>query len=301
MHFIGVFNRDGGTFRTTDMDGFCARAGEILGAHGHTLECRPVAGDEIVAALEQAAMDAGEGVLLAGGGDGTISAAAAIAFRSGVVLAVLPAGTMNLFARALKLPQDLDGALDALAGGEIKPVDIATANGRCFVHQFGVGIHARLVRIRDQLTYRSRLGKMLASLRAVGGAVVDPPRFAVEIETPAGREKRLASGIAVSNNPAGEGHIPYADALDQGLLGVYIAEPMSSWALLRLLVRVLVGRWRNHPAVLEKEVTQLSLTFPGRKRSARAVIDGELIELEPRVDIEIHPGALRVLAPIFPR
>lgn len=298
MHFIGVFNRDGGTFRTTDMEAFCARAGEILGAYGHTLECRPVAGDGIAAALEQAAADAGQGVLLAGGGDGTISTAAEIAFRTGVVLAVLPAGTMNLFARALKLPQDLEGALDALAGGEVKSVDIATANGRCFVHQFGVGIHARLVRIRDELTYRSRLGKMWASVRAVGGAVIDPPRFAVEIETPAGREKRVASGIAVSNNPAGEGHIPYADALDQGLLGVYIAKPMSSWALLRLLMRVLIGRWRSHPAVLEKEVTELTLAFPRRKRSARAVIDGELIDLEPRIDIEIHPGALRVLAPV---
>jgi diacylglycerol kinase family enzyme len=300
MHFVGVFNRDGGTFRTTDMEAFCARAGDILAAHGHTLDCRPVAGANIAAALEQAAADAGEGVLLAGGGDGTISTAAEIAFRTGVVLAVLPAGTMNLFARALKLPQDLEGALEALAGGEVKAVDIATANGKCFVHQFGVGIHARLVRIRDELTYRSRFGKMLASVRAVGGAIVNPPRFAVEIETAAGREQRVASGIAVSNNPAGEGHIPYADALDQGLLGVYIAKPMSSWALLRLLVRVLVGRWRNHPAVLEKEVTELTLMFPRRKRSAQAVIDGELIELEPRVAIKVHPGALQVLAPVFP-
>lgn len=298
MHFIGVFNRDGGTFRTTDMPAFCARAEAILGAQGHTLECRTVAGAEIVDALKAAAADAGDGVLLAGGGDGTISAAAEIAFGAGVVLAVLPAGTMNLFTRALGLPQDLEGALAALASGEVKPVDIATANGRSFVHQFGVGIHARLVRIRDELTYRSRFGKMLASVRAVAGAIVNPPRFAVEIETPSGRQQRTASGIAVSNNPAGDGHIPYADALDQGLLGVYVAAPMSSWALLGLLVRVLVGRWRNHPAVLEEEVTELTLIFPKRKRSARAVIDGELIKLDSRVEIKIHPRALKVIVPV---
>jgi diacylglycerol kinase family enzyme len=297
VHFIGVFNRDGGTFRTTDMDAFCARAKAILGEHGHTLECRTVAGADIVEALKAAARDAGDGVLLVGGGDGTISAAAEIAFGAGVVLAVLPAGTMNLFTRALGLPQDLEGALTALADGEVMAVDIATANGRSFIHQFGVGIHARLVRIRDELTYRSRFGKMLASVRAVASAIVNPPRFAVEIVTPAGRERRTASGIAVSNNPAGDGHIPYADALDQGLLGVYVAAPMSSRALLGLLIRVLVGRWRNHPAVLEKEVTELTLVFPRRKRSARAVIDGELIELDPTVEIEIHPRALKVIVP----
>jgi diacylglycerol kinase family enzyme len=204
---------------------------------------------------------------------------------------------MNLFARALQLPQDLEAALEALAGGEVRAVDIATANGTPFVHQFGVGIHARLVRIRNGFTYRSRIGKMWASVRAVSGAIVNPPRFALEIATPAGREKRVASGIAVSNNPAGDGHIPYADELDQGVLGVYIARPMSSWALLKLLVQVLVGHWRRHPAVLEREVTELVLSFPRRKRSARAVIDGELIELESQVEIKVHPGALRVLAP----
>jgi diacylglycerol kinase family enzyme len=88
LHFIGVFNRDGGTFRTLDMQAFCARADEILSAHGHTLECRPVAGADIATALERAATEIGDGVLLAGGGDGTISTAAGVAFRAGVVLAV---------------------------------------------------------------------------------------------------------------------------------------------------------------------------------------------------------------------
>ncbi len=47
MHFIGVFNRDGGTFRTTDMDAFAARAVEIFAAAGHDLDARIVEGKHL--------------------------------------------------------------------------------------------------------------------------------------------------------------------------------------------------------------------------------------------------------------
>jgi diacylglycerol kinase family enzyme len=236
-------------------------------------------------------------VVLAGGGDGTISAAAAICFDVGKPLAVLPAGTMNLFARTLAVPLNLDEAVPALAAGRLHEVDIATANGRPFVHQYSVGVHARLVRIREELVYRSRLGKMLASIRAVLGAVSKPLRFQVEIGTPRGTERRLASGVSVSNNLLAEGHIPYAEATDGGVLGVYLAKPMSRWQLLKLFAQIVIGRWKGHPRVSETEVRAVTLEFPRRKTSARAVIDGELIPLAARVELRIHPGGLKVFAP----
>jgi diacylglycerol kinase family enzyme len=172
MRVIGVLNRDGGTFKTTDMAAFAERAVAIFAAHGHTLEPRIVAGAQLLYELTLAASEAE--VLLAGGGDGTISAAAAVAYRQGIPLAVLPAGTMNLFARSLRIPLNLDAALEALAGGEFKQVDIATANGRPFVHQFSVGLHPKLVKLRNALTYKSRIGKMIASTRASSGVILNP-------------------------------------------------------------------------------------------------------------------------------
>jgi diacylglycerol kinase family enzyme len=77
--------------------------------------------------LQRVAGTAGVDVMLAAGGDGTVSTAAGIALATGMPLAVLPAGTMNLFARALQLPLDLSAAMEAIAGGEIGAVDIATA------------------------------------------------------------------------------------------------------------------------------------------------------------------------------
>ena len=297
LRYVGVFNRHGGTFRTMDLDAFCAEAKTIFAAHGHELECRVVDGKDVVDALTMAAEKGTTDALLAGGGDGTISSAAEIASAQGTPLAILPAGTMNLFARALHIPLNLNEALVALASGDLAAVDLATANGKPFVHQFGVGIHARLVRIRESMTYRSRIGKMAASLRAVASAIFNPPVFDAEIRTRQGVEKRRVSGIAVSNNPVGEGHIPHADSLDQGVLGVYVARPMGSFALAMLALGVLIGRWKAHPQVFEKEVEEVMLRFPRRKKSAQAVIDGELIELETEVTLRIRPGALKVIVP----
>jgi diacylglycerol kinase family enzyme len=297
MHYIGVFNQDGGRFRTMDLQAFSARAREILAEHGHTLDARIVAGSDLIPELERAANDPAAQALLAGGGDGTVSAAAQVCFRTGMPLAVLPAGTMNLFARALKVPLVPEEALKALAAGTSMGVDIASANGRPFVHQYSVGIHTRLVRIRETMNYRSRWGKIVATLRAFGLAVSRPPRFDVEIRTPRGAEARVASGITVSNNLLAEGHIPHADSMDRGVLGVYVAEPMSTRALATLCLQVMIGAWKSNPLVSEKEVTSVSLRFRRRKPSAQALIDGELVALEDRVDIRIHPRALNVIAP----
>ncbi len=298
MRFIGVFNRDGGTFRQTDMDAFVATAQEIFAAAGHELHARAVEGAKLISELERAVRDANADVVLAGGGDGTISAAAGVCFAAGKPLAVLPAGTMNLFARTLRVPMNLETALREIAAGKLFAVDIATANGQPFVHQYSVGVHARLVRIREELVYHDRWGKMLASIRAFSGTLAKPLRFKVDVLTQHGPEQRIASGISVSNNVLAEGHVPYAEDIDGGVLGVYVVKPMSQWDMFKLLLGVVVGRWKAHPRISEKAVTSVTLVFPKRKRSARAVIDGELVPLPPLVELRIHPGALKVFAPL---
>jgi diacylglycerol kinase family enzyme len=100
----------------------------------------------------------------------------------------------------------------------------------------------------------------------------------------------------VSNNPLGEGQI-HANRLDGGVLGVYVAAPLSTSALLKLVADVFMGTWRASPAVSEKEVDDVTLHFPKRKRGAHAVIDGELIKLDRSVTLKIHPGALKVVLP----
>lgn len=294
MRFIGVFNRDGGTFKTTDMEAFAASAVDIFTTAGHELDARIVEGKQLIDELKRAASEAE--VLLAGGGDGTISAAAAIAYEQEVPLAVLPAGTMNLFARSLQMPLDLEGALRAIADGEVKDIDIATANGRPFVHQFSVGIHAKLVKLRESLSYSNRIGKMLASTRAFASALSNAPNFHADVTTKTGVERRSTAGISVSNNPL-EGPMLHADRPDAGVLGIYIIAPLTPWIVAKLSLGVLRGKWKALPEVIDREARGVTLRFPRKKVGAMAVIDGELVKLADKVELKIHPGALRVVMP----
>lgn len=297
MHFRAILNKDGGTLRTTDLESLRRRAQAIFDDAGHSLDCRLVSGKNVDAELKASGESPEVDVILAGGGDGTISAAATEAFRSGKILAVLPAGTMNLFARALSMPTDLDAAFAAIANGTVAHIDIGTANGRLFVHQFGVGVHARLVRIRDEMSYGSRWGKMLASLRAIGAAAVNPPKFTVEISSGVRTKTSVVSGIAISNNPLDNSPVPVAARLDSGLFGVYVAESLTTRELLNLALDLFTGKWREHPRVSEAEVSELVLKFPKRKRNALAVVDGELIKLDQIVHFKMEKGGLAVIRP----
>ena len=114
MRIKAILNRDGGTLKTIDLDTFSRQLEQVFSEAGHTIAVELVSGKELIATLEDAGADAPTEAILAGGGDGTISAAAHVAWTSGKALAVLPAGTMNLFARSLQVPLALDAAITAL-------------------------------------------------------------------------------------------------------------------------------------------------------------------------------------------
>ncbi len=298
MHFKAILNSEGGTLRTADTDALSAEIEEKFAAGGHTVDIALVPGKELEAELDKAvADDAVEGVLI-GGGDGSVSGAAAKLMKTGKVLAVLPAGTMNLFARSLQIPLDLSQALDALATAPIADVDIATANGRPFVHQYSVGMHAKLVHLREQREFASRLGKIRASAQAAVDTVLNPPRIRVRLEMPGGTEvEARTSSIGITNNLYGEGHIPYTDTPDGGTLGIYVTKARSRREMFAFLAMMALGRWKSNDQVEIHQTKSVTMHILSSHRKFRCVIDGELCKLEPKVEIEIHPGALKVLRP----
>ncbi len=299
MRFIAVLNRDGGTLRTVDLDAFSSRMTETLEQAGHSIGVESVAGHDIQAALAKAATSRAD-IVLAGGGDGTISAAAGALMGNRKALAILPAGTMNLFARGLGIPQSLDAAVQSFAHGEVKPIDIASANGRPFVHQLSVGMHARMVGVRDKMEFASRLGKMRASIRAALATMLDPQPLKVSLTIGDAEILTRATLIGITNNLFGEGHLPYAEQPDGGVLGIYVTVASERGQLLRFFLNVARGRWRDNPHVEihkgEKVVMKI-LSPVGRRK---CVIDGELLPLAPETTIEIHKRALNVLVPAKP-
>ncbi len=297
MRFLAILNEEGGTMRTTDLDRFREDMRSVLQGAGHELEVRSIDGAGIEAELKRAATAIDVDVVLVGGGDGTVSCAAGILMGSDKRLAVLPAGTMNLFARSLGIPLDLASALESFADGIVREVDVATANDRPFIHQFSIGLHARMVEMREEMEFGSRLGKIGASLRAAIRTVMNPPSMRVRLLFGDTEVIGRTTGIGVTNNLFGEGHLPYADTPDGGILGIYVTLARQSHELVHFALNMARGKWKTNEQVEIHEAQDVEIQLQSSHRKFRCVIDGELHPLAETTRIRIHPKSLKVLVP----
>ncbi len=297
MKIAVVLNREGGTLRTLDLDAFRQTLVETFEDRGHAVRVEAVAGKELVATLEKALGEASTEAIIVGGGDGTVSTAAGMLMGTKKALGVLPAGTMNLFARSLGIPQDLEAAVAALAEAPVKPIDIATANDRTFVHQYSIGMHAKLVHLRDRMEYGSRLGKIRASARASYNALFNPPRLRVTLNIDGKEIAATTASIGITNNLFGEGHLPYTDEPDGGRLGVYLTRARTRRQMVGFAANMLLGRWKKnaHVDILSGRKVEMIVQSGGKRFGC--AIDGELYPLEEKVKVEIHPGELLALVP----
>lgn len=101
-------------------------------------------------------------VLCGGGGDGTISAVATTCAKKGIVLGILPLGTLNNFSKDVGISQSLTGACKIIKAGKTSKIDYATVNDQLFLNNSSVGAYAKFVRERER--YQASHGKMWAYL-----------------------------------------------------------------------------------------------------------------------------------------
>src|SRR5204862_429264 len=112
---------------------------------------------EDLTALARQALERKPPMIVAGGGDGTLNAIAALVAGTSTALGVLPLGTLNHFARDLHIPTDLEGAVRTLAEGHVVRIDVGEVNGRVFLNNSSVGLYPSLVHHREQ--QQMRLGR----------------------------------------------------------------------------------------------------------------------------------------------
>ncbi|WP_448614578.1 phosphatase PAP2 family protein [Modestobacter sp. URMC 112] len=109
--------------------------------------------------LDEAARSGRARALGVAGGDGSVAAAAAVALQHGLPLAVIPAGTLNHFARDVGVATPPE-AVDAVEHGAAVSVDVAEVNGTPFLNTASIGSYPEMVRRRDRLS--GRMGKWMA-------------------------------------------------------------------------------------------------------------------------------------------
>lgn len=129
---------------------------DLLRDQGLDAEVHLVPGTEIEQTIRRALENGAEGIA-AGGGDGTISTAAAVLAHGTVPLGVLPLGTLNHFAKDLGIPLDLAGAVRVLAEGHLSRVDLGEVNGHPFINNSSIGGYPEVIRIREH--HRRHFGR----------------------------------------------------------------------------------------------------------------------------------------------
>ncbi len=273
---------------------FRAEVCETMAAQGWSeplwLETTP---EETGRGLAEKAVAEHVDVVLASGGDGTVTACAEGVAGSGVPLAVLPAGTGNLLARNLGLPLALHPALAVALDGQDRRLDVGSANGRPFVAMAGIGFDAMLLDSTGE-PMKKKLGWAAYALSALRHLRARPVRATLRAD--GGRVlRRRASGIIVGNVGALQGGVtllPGAEP-DDGLLDVMVltARGWSGWLALTadvMLRRARTGRVAR--TVFRELLVQLD-------RPQLWELDGEVMGTTRELVVAVQPGRLLVRVP----
>lgn len=245
-------------------------------------------------ALARRFAEAGEPVVVAAGGDGSLNAVVAGLVGTDTVLGILPTGTMNVFARELQIPfADLKRAFEIIDEGHVREVDLFEANGAPFVQMAGVGFDAQVI---EETTSESkkRLGPLAYILSAVRVLGERPPRMTVRFD-----EGTVAEGACVllGNGSLYGGQLRLFGKADNAddLLDVLVYKEAGYRAVLGSLATVARGGYEAGGKLVEFHQTS-GLTVEC-DREVPVEVDGELWGRTERVEVKKLAQKLKVLAP----
>jgi diacylglycerol kinase (ATP) len=260
---------------------------EYLETHSH--------GD--ATALARQAVEGGAEVVIAIGGDGTVTQVANGIIHSPTTLGVIPTGTGNDLCRTLGIGASPDAALDVLARGHTRRIDVGkwtTDRGSgYFLNIAGMGFDAAVAE-RINRGFRTLHGTA-AYLAAVVVTLVRYRAKDLEITVDGQPVQERVMLAAIANAQCYGGGMkvaPMASVFD-GMFDVIVVRKLGKVAFLSAFPRVFKGAHMTHPAVRHYQGMKIRLD---PRADAPFLIDGELTPCR-WAEIEVEPAALRMVVP----
>jgi YegS/Rv2252/BmrU family lipid kinase len=257
-------------------------------------------GDEQVSAIVRAALAQQRDLVIAVGGDGTISDVAEALAHTHVPLGIIPAGTANVFARELGIPIALDGACALIAGPHaIDRIDAMQVGDKVFILHIGIGIDSLMIRDTERAAKR-RFGRAAYLWTAARWLVgYQPRRFTIAVDgrryRPRAAQVLIANGGVMGMPPFRWG--PHIQPRD-GKIDVCIISTRSFLDYLRVGWHMLVGRHHLSPNMRYLSATRSIIVSADRHLPVQG--DGEIIGETP-VQVRVVPEAVRVIVPVSGR
>jgi YegS/Rv2252/BmrU family lipid kinase len=238
-----------------------------------------------------AAADAGE-IPVVMSGDGMIGQIGGALAGGGVPMAMLPGGRGNDLARVLGIPREIPDAVEVIAAGHVRVIDVGELNDRRFLGIASCGIDSDANRIANETKWvKGNLVYLYAALRAL--YAWKPATFTLRIN---GRHEQVTGYTVVAANSKAYGGGMYAapDAeLDDGLLDVGATGNVGKIRFLRGLAKIFEG---EHRELLEVRMWRAAEVRIEADRPFAVYADGDHLADLP-VTVRLLPRALRVIAP----
>lgn len=236
-------------------------------------------------------------VVVAGGGDGTLSTVAGVVVGSGIPLGVLPLGTFNHFAKDVGIPLDLASAVETVCRGRVANVDVGRVNGRVFLNNSSLGLYPQVVKKRDQLRHRLGRGKWPAFMWAALLVLRRFPFLTVEINVDGKVLQRRSPLVFIGNNSYELNGLKLGarKCLDAGHLGIYIINRTDRLGLIALAARAMVGRLRDARDFETLRTAHIEVNT--RRSRVTVATDGELSRFTAPLVYDADKGALSVVVP----
>jgi YegS/Rv2252/BmrU family lipid kinase len=240
------------------------------------------------------AMADGADVLFVWGGDGTVQQCIDALADTKAVIAILPAGTANLLAANLLVPNDLEAAIQVGLHGARRALDTGTLNGEHFAVMAGAGFDALMIKEADG-GLKDRIGR--AAYLWTGARNLNARQVKATISVDGRRFfKGALSCVLIANVAKVVGGIeafpgasPHDGLLD---LGVVTAKNTTQWA--RTLGRVALGKSDESPFVQTTAGTSFRIQF---NRRFPYELDGGARPPTKKLKIKIHPSSIRICVP----
>jgi diacylglycerol kinase family enzyme len=317
MKVVALINAAAGTSVGEDR---LSAVREVLHAAGVEADLRAARGGQLPD-LARAAIADGADVVIAGGGDGTVGAVADVLAGTGVILGVLPMGTLNHFARDLRLPPRIDHAARLIADtlrahtapaantappaasgnggfvGFVRAIDVGEVNGRRFVNNASIGLYPHIVSKREKQQERLGRNKWVAMLVAIVSVFRRYPLLRVVLDLgERGAVPRVTPFVFVGNNRYEMNGLNTGtrQRLDRGELCLYFTHRTGRFGLFRLALRALFARLDQAKDFESACLPAFAVETP--KKTLRLAVDGEVTRMVPPLQFRLHPAALRVIA-----
>jgi YegS/Rv2252/BmrU family lipid kinase len=263
------------------------------------LDIRLTTPDIDASQLAYEAINQGAHLIVASGGDGTLSAVAEAMVGTNIPLGVISRGTANAFASALGIPDTIEAACQTILGGMVKIVDAAECNGKRMVLLVGIGFEAEMVEKADREA-KNRLG-MLAYVLAGVQQLREFNTFETKIETDEKVVTLTAGAVTIANAAPPTSILAQGPAgiiYDDGLLDLTVVAPQNRAGAIASAYHLLQTAYRGDAAERDDigylRTRRIKVTTDPPQKVA---VDGEIIGTTP-VEVECIPGGLTVLVPI---